>query len=83
MSIQDKFLDATTRIRVLPTASPEVMLKLYGLYKQGTSGDALGDRPGMLDMRARAKFDAWVSRKGMTLEDAQEEYIDVVDELLG
>ena len=83
MPLMEQFNEATVRVQALPTASPEVMLKLYGLYKQSTIGDVTGERPGMLEMRARAKFDAWASRRGMNVEEAQEEYIEYVDELLG
>ena len=40
------------------------LLKIYGLYKQATEGDVTGSRPGMLDPKGRAKFDAWTARKG-------------------
>ena len=83
MPLMEQFNEATVRVQALPPASPEVLLKLYGLYKQSTIGDVPGDRPGMLEMRARAKFDAWASRRGMNVEEAQEEYIEYVDELLG
>jgi len=79
----EQFDAATVKIQALPVASPEIMLKLYGLYKQGTQGDITGDRPGMLEMRARAKFDSWASRRGMHVDEAKEEYVDYVDELLG
>ncbi len=83
MSLMQQFDAATVRVQALPTASPEIMLKLYGLYKQSTHGDVSGDRPGMLEMRARAKFDAWASRRGMNTEEAREEYVEYVEELLG
>lgn len=83
MALMEQFNEATVRIQALPTASPEVMLKLYGLYKQSTLGDVTGDRPGMLEMRARAKFDAWASRRGMDFAEAREEYVEYVEELLG
>lgn len=83
MPLMEQFNEATVRIQALPVASPEIMLKLYGLYKQGTVGDITGDRPGMLEMRARAKFDAWASRRGMGADEAKEEYVDYVEELLG
>ena len=51
------------------------MLALYGLFKQATVGDATGARPGMFDMKGRAKFDAWSEKKGMTQAAAIEGYI--------
>ena len=39
-------------------------LELYGLYKQGTEGDVSTSRPGMFDLKGKAKWDAWNSNKG-------------------
>ncbi len=39
--------------------SNDDLLTLYSLFKQGSSGDVTGSRPGMLDMVGRAKYDAW------------------------
>jgi acyl-CoA-binding protein len=57
------------------------MLKLYALYKQATSGDVAGARPGMLDMVGQAKYDAWAAVKGTTREAAMQSYIDLVETL--
>lgn len=54
------------------------MLDLYALYKQATVGNATGDRPGMLDLKGRAKYDAWAKKKGMTKDAAMQAYIDLV-----
>jgi acyl-CoA-binding protein len=56
-------------------------LKLYGLFKQASSGDVDGKRPGMMDMVGRAKWDAWNECKGMSADDAMQAYIDFVGEL--
>jgi len=57
------------------------MLKLYALYKQGTAGDVEGERPGFTDMVGRAKWDAWNALKGQSGEEAQQAYIDLVEDL--
>jgi len=57
------------------------MLKLYALYKQGTAGDVDGKRPGFTDMVGRAKWDAWNELKGQSTEEAQQAYIDLVEDL--
>lgn len=59
----------------------EVKLKLYGLYKQATSGDVDGKRPGFTNPVGRAKYDAWAENAGMSAEDAEAAYIAVVDGL--
>ena len=76
MALNEEFEAAVKRVNGLPSAPPNnVMLDLYGLYKQATVGDASGKRPGFTDMRGRAKFDAWAGRKGMSKDDAMRAYI--------
>lgn len=83
MDLNEKFEDAQKRVKTLSkTPTPDVLLKLYGLFKQGSVGDVVGKRPGMLDIKGRAKYDAWASRKGMSRDTAKEEYVKYVDELL-
>ena len=57
------------------------MLKLYALYKQATVGDVQGDRPGMLDFKGRAKYDAWAAKKSTTGERAMTSYVELVNRL--
>lgn len=59
------------------------LLKMYAIYKQGSLGDASGDRPGMTDFVGRAKWDAWNALKGTSQEAAQQQYIDFVKDLKG
>ena len=59
------------------------LLRLYALYKQGSDGDATGERPGFTDFVGRAKWDAWSALKGTSPDDAMRQYIDLVDELAG
>ena len=59
----------------------QTMLKLYALYKQGSSGDVEGKRPGFTDMVGRMKYDAWAEIKGKSADEAKQEYIDLVESL--
>jgi diazepam-binding inhibitor (GABA receptor modulator, acyl-CoA-binding protein) len=61
--------------------SNEELLQLYALYKQATEGDVSGERPGGFDFKAIAKFDAWEELKGKSTEQAEREYIQLVDTL--
>lgn len=66
----------------LPTRPDnDTLLKLYALYKQGASGDVVGDRPDMFDFVAAAKYKAWESLKGTPSETAMQQYIDLVGSL--
>ena len=82
MASDDDFVAAQERVRRLarqPTA--EELLALYGLYKQATAGNARGKRPGLLDLRGRAKFDAWQRLQGQGREACQREYVELVQKL--
>lgn len=61
--------------------SNEELLKIYSLYKQATEGDNNEERPGGFDFVAAAKYNAWLSLKGKSKEDAVEEYINLVNNL--
>ena len=54
-------------------------LACYGLYKQVTVGDNTTPQPWAVQMEARAKWDAWANRKGMSKPDAIAAYIAEVD----
>ncbi len=57
------------------------LLKIYALYKQGSTGDNTDKKPGFGDMVGRAKWDAWNSLKGTPQDDAMQQYIDLIDSL--
>jgi diazepam-binding inhibitor (GABA receptor modulating acyl-CoA-binding protein) len=84
MSLDQRFADAQTRAKALTRRpSNEELLDLYALFKQATSGDASGSRPGMFDPVGRAKFDAWTGKKGLSKDDAMTRYVALVDKLAG
>ena len=74
-----RFVDAQARIKPVAGLGNDVMLAMYALFKQATVGDVSGGRPGMLDLRGRAKYDAWAARKGMTKDAAMTAYVELVD----
>ena len=80
--LQKQFEQAVIDSKSLPE-KPDTMtlLKLYALYKQASSGDADGKRPGFGDMVARAKWDAWSLLKGTSQQDAMQKYVDLIAEL--
>ena len=61
----------------------DTLLKLYALYKQGSSGDVAGSRPGGFDFVGAAKYDAWAKLKGTTPDDAMQQYVALVESLKG
>lgn len=60
----------------------DALLKLYGLYKQATEGDVTGERPGGFDFRGAAKYDAWQAQQGKSSEQAQQDYVELVRDLM-
>lgn len=82
MTLQAQFDQAVADSKNLPERPDNMtLLKLYALFKQASSGDAEGTRPGFTDMVGRAKWDAWDALKGTTKEDAMQQYIDLVTDL--
>ena len=84
MATDDEFSAAQARVKQLSkTPASDELLELYAYYKQATVGDAQGNRPGMLDFKGRAKFDAWSARQGMTKDLAMTAYVELVTKLVG
>jgi diazepam-binding inhibitor (GABA receptor modulator, acyl-CoA-binding protein) len=83
MALEDDFRSAQERVKTLTTRpSNDTLLELYSLFKQATDGDVQGKRPGMLDIKGRAKYDAWAGRKGVSREAAMQQYVALVERLL-
>jgi len=84
MSLQAQFDQAMADSKNLPERPDNMtLLKIYALFKQGSTGDVEGSRPGFTDMVGRAKYDAWANLKGTAKEEAQQQYIDLIEELKG
>lgn len=83
MALEQQFLLAKEQIlQLTEKPSNEVLLKLYGLYKQGSLGDIDLEKPGVFDFVAKAKYNAWEQLKGMSKADAMQQYIDLVNSLI-
>ena len=79
---QDLFEKAVSEVQNLSKRpNNDELLSLYALYKQATDGDVKGSRPGMLDLKGRAKYDAWSKQKGKDTGTAQEAYVALVEVL--
>lgn len=81
---QKAFDEAVVKSKTLQERpSNDILLKLYGLFKQVTEGDISGERPGGIDFKGAAKYNAWETYKEKTKDDAANEYIELVNSLLG
>src|ERR1700743_886183 len=75
MTLQTEFEQAQAESKNLPERPDNMtLLKIYALYKQASSGDVDGKRPGISDMVGRAKWDAWNAAKGESADDALQEH---------
>jgi diazepam-binding inhibitor (GABA receptor modulating acyl-CoA-binding protein) len=80
--LQARFEQALADSKTLTTKPDNnTLLQIYSLFKQGSVGDATGDRPGFTDFVGRAKFDAWAALKGKTQDEAKQGYIDLIASL--
>ncbi len=82
MTLDESFADAQVRVKSLSSAPDnDTLLELYALFKQASTGDVSGSRPGMMDFKGRAKFDAWAKKKGTAADAAKTAYVALVDRL--
>ncbi|PIA64480.1 hypothetical protein AQUCO_00100157v1 [Aquilegia coerulea] len=83
MGLQEEFEEYAEKAKSLPESTTnESKLILYGLYKQATVGPVDTGRPGIFNMRDRAKWDAWKAVEGKSKEEAMNDYITKVKQLL-
>lgn len=85
MNLTESFTQAAADSRNLP-AKPDndTLLRLYSLYKQATEGDATGEGPAnAFDFVAKFKHEAWSKLRGLTNEQAMQQYVDTVNGLKG
>ncbi len=75
MATEQEFQDAAGKVKSL-TKRPgnDELLQLYALFKQASEGDVSGSRPGRLNFKERAKFDAWAAIKGKGKDAARDDY---------
>ncbi|XP_020809259.1 acyl-CoA-binding protein homolog [Drosophila serrata] len=83
MSELQEFNQAAEDVKNLNTTPGDNdLLELYSLYKQATVGDCNTDKPGFLDFKGKAKWEAWNNRKGLSNADAQTAYVAKVKSLI-
>ncbi|XP_044465673.1 acyl-CoA-binding protein [Mangifera indica] len=83
MGLKEEFEEYAQKAKTLPqNTTNENLLILYGLYKQGTVGPVNTSRPGMFNLRDRAKWDAWKAVEAKSKDEAMSDYITKVKQLL-
>lgn len=82
--IKSDFDKASVAAKSLPSRpDDDTMLQLYALFKQGSSGDVSGDKPGFFDFVGTAKYEAWTKLEGLSQDDAMKQYAELVTSLGG
>jgi acyl-CoA-binding protein len=80
--IDQQFTQAQTDVTELPERPGNLtLLRLYALFKQGSSGDVNGDKPGFTDIVGKYKYEAWAALKGTPADDAKQRYVELVESL--
>ncbi|XP_049633794.1 acyl-CoA-binding domain-containing protein 7 [Suncus etruscus] len=83
MSLQADFDRVSADVRKLKTRPNDEELKeLYGLYKQSIIGDINIGCPVLLDIKSKAKWEAWNLKKGLSKEEAMKAYVSKAEELI-
>jgi acyl-CoA-binding protein len=83
MTLTEQFEKASKEVHTLKERpGNDILLNLYSLHKQASVGDVNGDKPGMFDFIAAAKYNAWSTKRGLTKDEAMQQYVDLVASLL-
>ena len=60
----------------------DVQLRLYALYKQATFGTLSYNHSGSYDLRNAFKTNAWIQISHLSVDEAKEQYIEIINSLL-
>ncbi|KAL9974342.1 hypothetical protein ACROYT_G011366 [Oculina patagonica] len=81
-NLENDFKAASERSKTLKQdPGNEHKLKLYALFKQGSTGKCNSPKPGAFDFVAKAKWSAWNDLGDLSKDEAQQKYIDYVNDL--
>jgi diazepam-binding inhibitor (GABA receptor modulating acyl-CoA-binding protein) len=83
MDLQTQFTQAVADSKTISEKPDnDTLLKLYSLYKQATEGDNTNDGPAnAFDFVAKFKHEAWAKLKGLSKEEAMQQYVALVNSL--
>jgi diazepam-binding inhibitor (GABA receptor modulating acyl-CoA-binding protein) len=68
--------------KLINKVDDDILLQVYGLYKQATVGDNNTEKPSFFNFKASKKWDAWDSLKGMSKFLAQGQYIKLIKDVI-
>jgi len=78
-----RFSEAVEKALNMTQASlpQDVQLRLYAFYKQATFGSANYNQSEHFDLRNAFKTNAWMQISHITVEEAKESYIEIINSL--
>ena len=83
MNLDQQFEQAQADTKTLTKRPSDTqLLDLYAYFKQATEGDNDTSKPGMFDIKGKFKWEAWKAKAGLSKDDAQQKYVDIVNGLL-
>ena len=82
--LDTRFLEAVEIASKMTQASlpQDVQLRLYAFYKQATYGTLSYNHSESYDLRNAFKTNAWIQISHLSIDDAKEQYIEMINSLL-
>ena len=82
--LETRFHEAVTIASNMTQASlpQDVQLRLYAFYKQATYGTLSYNHSESYDLRNAFKTNAWIQISHLSVEEAKEQYIEIINSLL-
>lgn len=82
--LDTRFLEAVAIASKMTQASlpQDVQLRLYAFYKQATYGTLSYNHSESFDLRNAFKTNAWIQVSHLSVDEAKEHYIEIINSLL-
>ena len=82
--LETRFQEAVTIASNMTQASlpQDVQLRLYAFYKQATYGTLSYNHSESFDLRNAFKTNAWIQISHLSIDEAKEQYIEIINSLL-
>ena len=82
--LDTRFIEAVEIASKMTQASlpQDVQLRLYAFYKQATYGTLNFNHSESFDLRNAFKTNAWIQISHLTIDEAKEQYIELINSLL-
>jgi acyl-CoA-binding protein len=82
--VDTRFLEAVEVASNMTQASlpQDVQLRLYAFYKQATYGTLSYNHSESFDLRNAFKTNAWIQVSHLSVDEAKEHYIEIINSLL-